>query len=69
VRTRVENESFKVGLLPVKVLKCVKVKFVAQITQIIKLDENAENEVKRQKGHWNRGVTSFCLLEDMQEFV
>ena len=67
VRIRDGTESCMIGFLPRNIVVTRKDKFIGQFAQIIELYEYSDNETMRRKSHRNKGVTSFRLLQDIQE--
>ena len=62
-----DTESCTFGFLSRNIVKGGKDKFIGKFAQIIELYEYSESEAKRIKSHQNKGVASFCLLEDIPQ--
>ena len=67
VRIQDGTESCTIGFLPRNIVKSRKDKFIGKFAQIIELYKYSESAVKHQKSHRNKGVASFCLLDDIPQ--
>ena len=61
------TKSCTIGFLPRNIAKSRQGKFIGKLAQIIELYKYSDSKVKHRKSHQNKGVASFCLLDDIPQ--